>query len=262
MLLIDKYAYFNRLSETHPVEKMVFSLTLMIFSLAVKNVLVSLITFIVMSAFTIFAAKIPFTYYVKLLLLPAMFLLSGLVTLLLSFADFHSVTMETIWELQVGKWVIFITNDSVQRAATLFFTVLGSISCLYFLTLTTPLTTIFDILRKLKVPKLLIELIELTYRFIFVFLDTSLEIFRSQHARLGYFTIRQGIQSLGLLISTLFVQVFRRANELNIAMHARGYHEDLNFLQATYHYSTRNWVIIISIFTAIAMVYYEFGGII
>lgn len=261
MLLIDKYAYFNRLSKTHPVEKMVFSITLLIFSLAVKNILVSLITFIVMSAFTIFAAKIPFTYYVKLLLLPTMFLLSGLVTILLSFANVHTDAMQPIWQLQIGNMLIFITKHSVEQATTLFFTVISSISCLYFLTLTTPLTTIFDILRKLKIPKLLIELIELTYRFIFVFLDTSLEIFRSQHSRLGYFSLKQGITSLGLLISTLFVQVFKRAHQLTIAMHARGYQEDINFLHATYRYSTRNWVVIAITFVTIAMVYYQFGGI-
>ena len=86
MLLIDKYAYINRLKTIHPVEKMTIALFLLLFTLLVKDKIVSLITFMVMSAFTIFAAKIPFSYYVKLLLLPSFFLLSGTLTILFSFA--------------------------------------------------------------------------------------------------------------------------------------------------------------------------------
>ena len=87
MLLIDKYAYINRLKHVHPVEKITIALFLLLFSLLVKDKIVSLIIFTVMSAFTIFAAKIPFSYYLKLLLLPSFFLLSGTVTILFSFAS-------------------------------------------------------------------------------------------------------------------------------------------------------------------------------
>ncbi len=38
-----------------------------------RDELISLITFIVMSAFIILGARIPFTYYAKLLLLPGFF---------------------------------------------------------------------------------------------------------------------------------------------------------------------------------------------
>lgn len=73
MLLIDKYAYINKLASVHPVEKMTFSLTLLLLSLFMKDEQISLITFGVMSAFIMLGAKIPFTYYLKLLLLPSFF---------------------------------------------------------------------------------------------------------------------------------------------------------------------------------------------
>ena len=86
MLLIDKYAYINRLKTIHPVEKITLALFLLLFTLLVKDKIVSLIIFSLMSTFTIFAAKIPFSYYIKLLLLPSFFLLSGTLTILFSFA--------------------------------------------------------------------------------------------------------------------------------------------------------------------------------
>ena len=70
MLLIDKYAYINRLKIFTQSRKLSFALFLLLFTLLVKDMMVSLITFIVMSALSIFAAKIPFCYYLKLLLLP------------------------------------------------------------------------------------------------------------------------------------------------------------------------------------------------
>ena len=113
---------------------------------------------------------------------------------------------------------------------SLIFVVLSSISCLYFLTLTTPVQTILQVLRKLKVPQLLIEITEITYRFIFVFLETALKIYQAQNSRLGYRTFRLWLHSLGLLISSLFMTVFQRAKELTIAMDSRGYAEDILYL--------------------------------
>jgi cobalt/nickel transport system permease protein len=260
MLLIDKYAYFNKLKNVHPVEKVLLSFYLLLFALVVKDSLVSLVTFTVMSAFIVLAAKIPLSYYVKLLLLPSFFLFLGLMTILISFTDEQTVISHPIWSAHFGEWQVYVSKENQKRTVNLFFTVLSGVSCLYFLTLTTPLTAILGVLRKLKVPSLLLELISLTYRFIFVFLEASMEIYQAQSSRLGYRTIRQGIQSLGLLISTLFSKMFQRTQQLSIAMNSRSYKEDISLLDESYRYSPVNWFIMIGIFTGIAILYVKFGG--
>ncbi|MBO0997613.1 cobalt ECF transporter T component CbiQ [Bacillus sp. SD075] len=247
MLLIDKYAYFNGLKDVHPLEKMVFAITLLLFSLTVRDMAVSLITFTVMSALIIFAAKIPFAYYLKLLLLPAFFILSGTITILFSFTSKFTSISNIWWSWKIGNWQIFISDDSIGTVISLISVVFGSISCLYFLTLTTPVTVILSVLRKLKVPVLLVDLIELTYRFIFIFLDTALAIHQSQASRLGYGSLRKGIRSLGLLISSLFLGVLQRSGQLTMAMNARGYQENLSYSEDTYTYSSLNWLIAIAI---------------
>ena len=155
MLLIDKYAYFNRLRDVHPLEKATLSLVLLIFALIVKDSMVSLITFSVMSAFTIFAAQIPPAYYFKLLLLPVFFLLSGMITILLSITDGQTAALQIIWYTQVGDWQIYISESSLKQVVNLFFVVLGSVGCLYFLTLTTPMTAIVGLLHKMKLSTLI-----------------------------------------------------------------------------------------------------------
>ncbi|MED4692118.1 cobalt ECF transporter T component CbiQ [Peribacillus frigoritolerans] len=254
MLLIDKYAYFNGLKDVHPLEKMVFALSLLLFSLTVRDMAVSLITFTVMSTLIIFAAKIPLSYYLKLLLLPGFFILSGTITILFSFTSKFTSISNIWWSWKIGNWQIFISDDSFGTVANLITVVFCSISCLYFLTLTTPITVILSVLRKLKVPSLLVDLIELTYRFIFIFLDTALAIHQSQASRLGYGSFRKGIRSLGLLISSLFLGVLQRSGQLTMAMNARGYQENLSYIEDTYTYSSRNWLIAIVILGSLILI--------
>jgi len=260
MLLIDKYAYFNRLKHIHPVEKMTFALCLLLFALTVKDTVVSLITFAVMSAFIILGAKIPLRYYIKLLLLPGFFLSSGIFTILISFAHVETMAPDILWSAKLGNWKVFITENNIEIAMNLAFVVLSSISCLYFLTLTTPVNAILQVLRKLKVPQLLIEIIEITYRFIFVFLETAIHIYQAQNSRLGYMTTKKWLHSLGLLISSLFINVFKRAKELTIAMDSRGYTEDIMYIDDNYQYSAVNWLIITTLIASIVTVYLLFGG--
>ncbi|WP_260399716.1 cobalt ECF transporter T component CbiQ [Peribacillus simplex] len=236
------------------MEKMVFALSLLLFSLTVRDMTVSLITFTVMSALIIFGAKIPLSYYLKLLLLPGFFILSGTITILFSFTSKFTSISNIWWSWKVGNWQIFISDDSIGTVINLITVVLGSISCLYFLTLTTPITVILSVMRKLKVPSLLVDLIELTYRFIFIFLDTALAIHQSQASRLGYGSLRKGIRSLGLLISSLFLGVLQRSGHLTMAMNARGYQENLSYIEDTYTYSSRNWLIAIVILGSLIII--------
>lgn len=261
MLLIDKYAYMNHLKSIHPAEKMFLAFFLLIFTLTVKDILVSLLTFTVMSSLTIFAAKIPFRYYVKLLLLPVFFLLSGTLTILFSFTRGDIPFSGVIWKIEIEGWHIFISASNMDKVCTLLFVVLASISCLYFLTLTTPIQAIFQVLRKLKVPSLLMELIEITYRFIFVFIESAQQIYLAQQTRLGYHSIKQSFHSMGLLISSLFAAVFQRAGELTVAMYSSGYEGEMLFLDELCQYSLKNWGMITVIIAFIFFVYIQYGGL-
>ena len=127
----------------------------------------------------------------------------------------------------------------------MFLMVMGSLSCLYFISLTTPMIDVISVLAKLKVPSFLIELISLVYRFIFIILETSEMMFISQNSRLGYRDIKTSYKSLGALASTLFIRSFKRANDLYTALEARGYNGELKVLEE--QVQKRNYIYIITI---------------
>lgn len=254
MLLIDKYAYLNKLASVHPLEKMTLSLGLLLLSLIMRDERISLITFIVMSAFTILSAQIPVKYYTKLLLLPGFFLLSSLVSILISIAPSTSTLPTHIWSFSINGWTIFVGRASIETAQQLFFIVLGSISCLYFLILTTSVQSICYVLRLWRLPTLFVELVELTYRFIFIFLDSMQKIHLAQQARLGYRSPMQWLRSISMLIAALFAEMFQRSRELNNAMQARG--GETVYWQEDVTYCMKNWLGMAAIFISLII----FGG--
>lgn len=109
-------------------------------------------------------------------------------------------------------------------------------------------------LRKWHLPVLLIELMELTYRFIFTFFHSMQTIYLAQQARLGYHSPLQWLRSLSMLIAALFVEMFQRSRELNHAMQARG--GEAVYWQDSVHYSKKNWLGIASILTFLVL----YGG--
>lgn len=222
MLKIDDYAYTSALRNVHPIEKVGFTFSFLLFTIMTKNLLIACLTFIVMSIGIVYAAKIPFVHYVKLLLLPSFFLISSLFTILFSIAPTNGESLNAIWNVKIGTWKIYISLYNVKQAYHLGGTVLASVSCLYFLILTTPLHQLMWVLQKIKLPILFIELVGLTYRFIFVLLDKMHEIYLAQSSRLGYQNYRVWISSIAQLIVSLFIKSIHSARELQIAIDSRG----------------------------------------
>ena len=136
MLKIDDYAYTNALKHVHPAEKVGFALAFLLFTIMTKILIIAFITFIVMSICLVLVAKIPLSHYVKLFL-PLIFLFTSIIAILISVAPMNSVSIHPIWHVNIGSWKIFISQANVKQVYQLSATVIASVSCLYFLILTT-----------------------------------------------------------------------------------------------------------------------------
>jgi len=238
---IDSYAYCNNLKTVHPAEKSLFALMSVLACLTAATLITPLIVLALMAGGIVIKAGIPTRIFVRLMIVPLSFLLIGVLTIAFSVSTNPSGfwLAQTIHGLTVGiRYPDFIT------AVHLFFRSLGSVSCLYFLALTTPMTELITVLHKLKVPVLITELMVLIYRFIFVFLETASTIRRAQLSRSGYISMRASFRSLGLLFTALLGKVFVRSQELYNAMSARGYSGTIKVLTKERPVSCRNYLII------------------
>lgn len=221
MLLIDQYAYHNRFSDIHAFDKVTFSLFMLLFSLFARDMKVSFTVFLI-SSIMILLARIPIKYYIKLLVLPITFILLGLIPLMVNFSLNAIPGSEIIFAISMGKLFIYVDMSSVRAAFQLFMVSIGSISCLYLLILTTPLVEILYLLKKWRISPLFIEIIAITYRFLFTLIETVAEIYHSQSSRLGYTSFRTGLTSLGYLTTALFLKSLQKATKLHQAVESRG----------------------------------------
>lgn len=82
-------------------------------------------------------------------------------------------------------------------------------------------------------PHLMVELMELIYRFIFVLTETASRIRLAQESRLGY-QLRRSLSSLGTLASMVFLRAWRKADRVYTALESRGYSGSLVTLSGDY----------------------------
>lgn len=221
MLKIDFIASHNAIQKVAASQKMAFSFITLLFATLLRNNNYSVWTLFFMSGAIIFYAKIPWKTYIILLLAPIGFISAGMVAIVLSITFTQDVPTSVLWQGSLFTMQLFILPNDGIRAITIFCTSISATSCLYFLILTTPMYEISPVLARLKVPTIIIELIELMYRFIFLFLEMVAQIYTAQHARLGYRTYKKGFQSLSLLINALFRSIFFRYQAMSYAMTAR-----------------------------------------
>lgn len=261
MISIDKLVYTSRLRNVNPFEKFIFSFATMLLCLLLNNIVCSIIIIIIMGAVTVFKGKISAKAYLELMLLPFVFLIIGILTIAINVIgdSKDALVCFTIFNLKFG-----CTKDSLLMASKIFFKALASVSCLYFLSLSTPVFEILTVLRKLKVPKLFVELMGLIYRFIFVLLDTANMIFISQNSRLGYSTVKGGYNSLGKLVTSLFISAYKRSQDIYTAMESRGYDGEINLLENSYRISYKNILMVIIVQIILILISFSkniFGGI-
>ena len=244
MLRIDQYAYKNACIDVHPVEKAVFSFSLLLLSIATKNVMVAIITFTLVSVMIVIAAKIPLRYYIKLLSLPLVFLLSSVLVILVSVVSIDTEVLNALWQVEMGIWKLYISSANLEQSINMIFTVMTSISCMYFMILTTPVQQLIWLLQKCRVPKLFLELALFTYHFIFVLLGKSHQIYIAQSNRLGYRTYRSGLASSGQLIVSLFIKSMISAKNFQMALDSRGGEDGLYDVETNQSYKPAHWLII------------------
>ena len=130
-----------------------------------------------------------------------------------------------------GAFSLHLTPAGMHSVAEVSARSLGALAALLFLVLTTPLIDLIALLRRLKTPEVLLEIMVLCYRMLFVFSEAVHDTLTAQSARQGYATSRLALRSLGGLAANLTVQVWQRAHALHVAAQARNNDGTLRFLE-------------------------------
>lgn len=218
MGLIDSLAYASRLRKIHPGKKMLAAGIGLLLALFVPGAGCGGVLALGFGVVTVAAGKTPVRLYLRLLRLPAAFIGMSLLAIVV-----HVSTEPAGAFLAVGPWYLSVLQEGPKQAAELAARAVGSVSVLYFLALSTPLTDFFYVLERMKCPALVMELMLLIYRFIFLLWSIAAGLFEAAESRMGNRTFSGAVRTAGQLFATLFVCAIRRAQALYDAMESRGY---------------------------------------
>lgn len=138
--------------------------------------------------------------------------------------------------LPLGHWLgheVGLTRQGLTSAGLIVCRVAASISLVLLLTLTTPWPRLLSALRALFVPRLLVLVLGLAYRYLFVLLDSVSEMVTARKAR----TIaaerggRRARAVAGFSGGALFGKAHALSEEIHQAMLARGFRGEVKVLE-------------------------------
>ncbi len=217
--LLDSVAQQNAFRCVHPGTKLFLGLGSLLICLVAPSPLVPLVSGIVLSLVLIGPAHIPPVTYGKVLLGPAVFTVISVVILL-----FLVGGGEVVWQFSpFAGFSLTITEGAVREGVLVLCRVFGCSVSLFFIVLTTPLTDLFNGMKRVRVPVELIDLMMITYRYIFIAYDLAGEIWRAQVMRLGYRRPVEAVRSFSMLSGMLFISSWNAGEDLVRAMDSRCY---------------------------------------
>ncbi len=214
--MLDDFAQTNGLLGTSPGLKLFLGLASILLCVSSPGPVAPLLVAVSLSVAILVLARIPPRVYARLLLIPVSFAVMSIIVILF-------ITGSGTVLLEVPGLPLAVTTDGANLAILLLARVFGGMCSLFFIALTTPMAEVFDILKRLGVPTVVIDLAMLIYRFIFILIEEAGQIYRSQVMRLGYGRFRESVHSFGMLSGALFLRTWESGEALVLAMDARCY---------------------------------------
>ena len=154
MITIDKLCYHSKLRYENAGEKFAFAVITLCICVMSRSIAVACIVLAVTGILAVWKGGIPVSRYLRFLTVPLAFLFLSTVAIMF---NIKKAPLD-LFAIPVGNWYVTASTDSFFYALQLILTALGAVSCLYFLSFTTPMPDILEVLRKLHCPGLLIEL--------------------------------------------------------------------------------------------------------
>ena len=226
MILTDKLAYSSQIRDKNPYLKTAFAVGSLILCVVSRKIVFSLLILIIMGYSTLTKSRISPIGYLKFMSIPGVFLILSSISIVF---DFSKIPLE-MGNLPIGSWYIGTSMADIIYGVQLMMTAMSSVSCLYFLSMTTPMQDLIMVLRRCKIPWLIIELAVLMYRFIFIIGDMTSATILAQNCRLGNGTMKEKIRNMGTMLASVFVRSYHKANRMFEAMEARNYNGQVRVL--------------------------------
>jgi len=221
--LLDSYAYRGRLSACSPDLKLLLAASALGVTVMAPSPVAPVMVLLVMGG-AVLLSGVPAGVYAKAMMGPVFFSLPILLLI-----PFMAGGEAPLMAVEVFSLEFTATREGTNLALLLAIRALAGSATLFFVIFTTPMAVVFSAMRRLRLPPLFVEMCMLIYRFLFVIADEAERMLHAQRVRLGYTSMRRGIDSFALLASNLLLRSYLRAERVTSALEARGYTGSVEF---------------------------------
>lgn len=247
MRAIDRCAQTNRWRHYATGEKLLLALGLMIISLVSVGWAGQIGLLIATIALMKAGAGLRFGDIFKAARVPMLFIITGTV------AQLVSVSMTGL-----VPTLSLVSGDAAYSACFVALRSTVCVSALLLLALTTPLSSIVQLLQRIGLNAEISDIAMAMFRLIWLLLDCLEAGQQSLAARLGYTNNRRMLRSNGLLLASLLPRVLGRAQRMEAGLAARGYSGRLNFISVEQPASTARLVMISCLLGTVAVLMWFF----
>jgi cobalt/nickel transport system permease protein len=217
--LLEDIAQTNGLREVNPYLKLAAGLGAILLCLLSGGFIAPLFIALLLSGAVIILARVDLRTYATLFIVPLLFAFTGIIVIILL-----SGGSGVYWSWNPLPNLTFsITRDSINEGFFVFCRVIGGMSALFFIALTTPMTDLFTVMRQVRIPEVVLDLAMIIYRSIFSMMDQLVQTYQAQVMRLGYSSFRESINSFGTLCGSVFIASWNAGEDFIRAMDARCY---------------------------------------
>ena len=226
LLLLDVYAQRSRLRGVSPFVKLAFALGMLLLCVGAGSAALGLAVAVGMLTACAALGGAPGRFLLSLMALPLLFLAVSCLPIVFDVGD----APLGFFDVELFGTFLSATEEGLREAGRISLRACGAVSCLFFLSLTTPMQEILEVLRALHLPEVVIELMYLIYRYLFLLLEVQERMTTAAQSRLGYATWRASWYTFAHLSGGLLAGAFRRSGASLDAMEARCYDGGLRFL--------------------------------
>ncbi len=165
---------------------------------------------------------------------------------LAAFPLLFTIPGRPLFVLSLGGWSLTASAEGLERLVSVGFKSWLSIQAAVVLSATTPFPELLRAMRSVGLPRLIIAVFGLMWRYMFLLADEALRLMRARSARSAEAPPaegRQGVRAGGTLAwrarvaggmaGSLFLRAFERSDRVYAAMLARGYDGEVRLLRVS-----------------------------
>jgi cobalt/nickel transport system permease protein len=217
--LLEDIAQRNRLREVNPYLKLTAVLGAILLCLLSAGPVAPFASALLLTVGILILARVDLRTYAGLFAAPFSFALVSVSVIILL-----SGGVDPFWSWSPLPWLsLSLSRASINEGILVFSRVTGGMSALIFIALTTPMTDLFLVMRRCRVPEPVLDLAMMIYRATFMIMDQLVQTYRAQRMRLGYTSFRESVRSFSMLCGSVFIGSWDAGEDLVRAMDARCY---------------------------------------